>query len=116
MEDRYAPYEELITVREDMSAAELKNANRRYRIGIAPGVPFYSSYKAPSGYLYEVFTTGSATLVPGAGGDKSWGAERDSGDGALYVVAGPNERRLAENSAAIASARPNRCRRRVRKA
>ncbi|MFR5871309.1 MAG: hypothetical protein ACLUEV_06505 [Alistipes sp.] len=39
MEDRYAPYEELITVREDMSAAELKNANRRYRIGIAPGVP-----------------------------------------------------------------------------
>ena len=106
MEDRYAPYEELITVREDMSAAELKNANRRYRIGIAPGVPFYSSYKAPSGYLYEVFTTGSATLVPGAGGDKSWVLNVTPGDGALYVVAGPNERRLAENSAAIASASP----------
>ena len=106
MEDRYAPYEELITVREDMSAAELKNANRRYRIGIAPGVPFYSSYKAPSGYLYEVFTTGSATLVPGTGGDKSWVLNVTPGDGALYVVAGPNERRLAENSAAIASASP----------
>ena len=106
MEDRYAPYEELITVREDMSAAELKNANRRYRIGIAPGVPFYSSYKAPSGYLYEVFTTGSATLVPGTGGDKSWVLNVTPGDGALYVVAGTNERRLAENSAAIASASP----------
>lgn len=106
MEDRYAPYEELITVREDMPAAELKNANRRYRIGIAPGVPFYSSYKAPSGYLYEVFTTGSATLVPGADGGKSWVLNVTPGDGALYVVAGPTERRLAENSAAIASASP----------
>ena len=107
MEDRYAPYEELITVREDMSAAELKNANRRYRIGIAPGVPSYSSYKAPSGYLYEVFTTGSATLVPGAGGDEKLGAERDSGRRSLVrSCRSPNERRLAENSAAIASASP----------
>lgn len=106
MEDRYAPYEHLISVEPQAQAEGPENANRRYRISIAPGVPFYSSYQAPSGYQYEVFATGSATLAPGPDGEKNLILNVAPGEGVLYVVAGPTERQLEANRTAVTAASP----------
>ena len=101
-EDRYAPYAQDVTVKAD---GRLKKRYGRvtsgYRVSIASGVPFYSNYKAPKGYEYQIITTGAMSLVSDPNDPKQFILEVRSGEGALYVVAGPSVSELKRHVAAV---------------
>lgn len=98
MEDRYAPYAQDITVKaDDRLSDQYKGVTSSYRVSIVPGVPFYSNYKSPKGYEYQILTTGSASLQPDPDDPKQLVLEMTSGEGALYVVAGPSASELKQH-------------------
>ena len=108
MEERYAPYENLIRSHRDASPLKVKELNQNYRIDIAPGIPFYSDYKSPSGYHYQIFTTGAVTLTPVDRDNKKFILSAPLGGGALYVVAGRSDEELARNVRKATATSPDR--------
>lgn len=101
LEDRYAPYDRFITVKQDLRPIKLKGLNQSYRISLAPGIPFYSSYKAPVGYEYQLLTTGSVALQSDSEDNKTLVLSITPGEGALYVIAGPTESELLTHIIAV---------------
>ena len=62
LEERYRPFEESLSCAEDGLPVSWTDARSVFRVDLRAGVPFYSTYRSPSGYCYRLVTTGTVRL------------------------------------------------------
>ena len=96
LEDRYHPFGEKITVKQCPADQLPEGVNKLFNIIIAPGVPFYSTYKSPRGYHYQLLVTGAATLEFIDAEHKDIRLTFDEGEGKLMLIAGTTAEEAAQ--------------------
>ena len=103
LEERYRPFEESLSCGEDALPVSWTDARSVFRVDLKAGVPFYSTYRSPSGYCYRLVTTGAVRLERSGGNGRELTLTASPGEGALYVIAARSREELDRETARIAS-------------
>ena len=103
LEERYRPFEESLSCAEDGLPVSWTDARSVFRVDLRAGVPFYSTYRSPSGYCYRLVTTGTVRLERSGENGRELTLTASPGEGALYVIAARSREELDRETARVAS-------------
>lgn len=103
LEERYRPFEESLSCAEDGLPVSWADARSVFRVDLKAGVPFYSTYRSPSGYCYRLVTTGTVRLERFGENGRELTLTASPGEGALYVIAARSREELDRETARVAS-------------